>query len=80
MFFMADGLFVLGIVLIFLLEVDVERLETENLGASLKKITRMIDVDIFMVMMLILGTCWGFLESFYFVFLMELNANNVLLG
>lgn len=80
MFFMADGLFVLGIVLIFLLEVDVERLETGNLGASLKKITRMIDVDIFMVMMLILGTCWGFLESFYFVFLMELNANNVLLG
>lgn len=80
MFFMADGLFVLGIVLIFLLEVDVERLETENLRASLKKITRMIDVDIFMVMMLILGTCWGFLESFYFVFLMELNANNVLLG
>jgi len=77
---MADGLFVLGIVLIFLLEVDVERLETGNLGSSLKKITRMIDVDIFMVMMLILGTCWGFLESFYFVFLMELNANNVLLG
>lgn len=80
LFYIADGLFFVGIILIFLLDVDVERMETGSLKSNLAKIIRMVDVDIFMLMMLILGTCWGFLESFLFVFLMELNASSLLLG
>ena len=80
LFYIADGLFFVGIILIFLLDVDVERMETGSLKSNLAKIIRMVDVDIFMFMMLILGTCWGFLESFLFVFLMELNASSLLLG
>ena len=79
-FYIADGLYFLGIFLIFLLDVDVEHTETGSLKTNLLKIFRMIDVDIFMLMMLIIGTCWGFLESFLFVFLMELNASSFLLG
>ena len=80
MFFIAGGLFALAIILIFLLEVDVERMETGNMRTNLGKIIRLIDVDIFLLMMLILGTCWGFHESFYFVLLMEMDASNILLG
>jgi len=81
-FYIADGLYFLGIFLIFLMDVDVdvEHTETGSLTSNLLKIIRMIDVDIFMLMMLIIGTCWGFLESFLFVFLMELNASSFLLG
>lgn len=62
------------------LDVDVERIEGSSLAAGLKKLIRLIDVDVFMIMMLLLGTCWGFIESFLFVFLMELKANSYLLG
>lgn len=80
MFYLADGIFLLVVVLMCKLNVDVERVETGSLVTSLKKLVRLIDVDVFMLMMLFLGTCWGFLESFLFVFLMELQANSYLLG
>jgi len=77
---MADGLFVVVILLITRLDVDIERVEASSLAAGLRRLIRLIDVDVFMLMMLLLGTCWGFLESFLFIFLMELNANSYLLG
>ena len=77
---MADGLFVVVILLITRLDVDIERMEASSLAAGLRRLIRLIDVDVFMLMMLLLGTCWGFLESFLFIFLMELNANSYLLG
>jgi hypothetical protein len=77
---MADGLFAVVILLITRLDVDIERVEPSSLAAGLRKLIRLIDVDVFMMMMLLLGTCWGFLESFLFIFLMELNANSYLLG
>jgi hypothetical protein len=77
---MADGLFAIVILLITRLDVDIERVEPSSLAAGLRKLIRLIDVDVFMLMMLLLGTCWGFLESFLFIFLMELNANSYLLG
>ena len=44
------------------------------------KLIRLVHIDIFMLMMLLLGTCWGFLEAFLFVFLIELNASSTMLG
>lgn len=80
LFYIADGLCVLVVLLVSRLDVDVERLESGNLMSGAKRLIRLIDVDFFMLMMLLLGTCWGFLESFLFVFLMELKANSYLLG
>nr|CAH0110425.1 unnamed protein product [Daphnia galeata] len=80
LFYIADGLSVLVVLLISRLDVDVERMESGNLVAGIKRLVRLIDVDVFMLMMLLLGTCWGFIESFMFVFLMELKANSYLLG
>ena len=80
LFYIADGLSVLVVLLISRLDVDVERMESGNLVAGIKRLVRLIDVNVFILMMLLLGTCWGFLESFLFVFLMELKANSYLLG
>lgn len=77
--YLADGIFLVVIFLIGRLDVDVERFEG-NLKTSLRQLVRMIDVDFFFFMMLLLGACWGFLESFLFVFLIELNASSYLLG
>ena len=80
LFYIADGLSVVVVLLISRLDVDVERVEGGNLANGLKRLVRLVDVDVFMLMMLFLGTCWGFLESFLFVFLEELKANSYLLG
>lgn len=80
LFYIADGLSVLVVLLISRLDVDVERMESGNFVAGVKRLVRLIDVDVFIFMMLLLGTCWGFIESFMFVFLMELKANSYLLG
>lgn len=80
MFYLADGIFFIAVLLMCKLDVDVEHVEAGNLASGIKKLTRLVDVDVFILMMLFLGTCWGFLESFLFVFLMELQANSYLLG
>ena len=80
LFYISDGLSFVVILLVSRLDVDVERMENGNLVAGLKKLVHFIDVDVFILMMLFLGTCWGFIESFLFVFLMELKANSYLLG
>lgn len=80
LFYIADGLSVGVILLVSRLDVDVERIEGGNLAAGLKRLFRLADVDVFLFVMLLLGTCWGFIESFLFVFLMELKANSYLLG
>ena len=74
LFYIADGLSVVVVLLISRLDVDVERVEGGNLANGLKRLVRLVDVDVFMLMMLFLGTCWGFLESFLFVFLEELKS------
>ena len=78
-FYMADVLFVIVIFLVSRLEVAVEKVEGD-FGANFKKLLRLVDVNVFLVMMLFLGTCWGFLESYLFVYLMEMEASSYLLG
>jgi hypothetical protein len=80
-FYLADGMFVVTVLLMSQLDVGVEEhSEATKLMTSISKLIRLIDVDIFMIMMLLLGTCWGFLESFLFVYLTELEASSYLLG
>lgn len=72
-------MFLVVIFLIGRLDVDVERPEAK-LSSSFRQLIQLVDVDVFMLMMLLLGACWGFLESFFFVFLIELKASSYLLG
>lgn len=75
-------MFVIVLILMSRLDVDVERQPGEHikLKKSISQLIRLVDVDFFMVMMLLLGTFWGFLESFLFVYLTELEASSYLLG
>ena len=69
------------LVIVFLTFLDVSAEKPEgNFWRNVLRLIRLIDVDIFMTMMLVLGTCWGFLEAYLFIFLKELNATNYLLG
>jgi hypothetical protein len=78
---LADGMFVVVVLLMSQLDVGVEEhSEVTKLLTSISKLIRLIDVDIFMIMMLLLGTCWVFLEFFLFVYLTELEASSYLLG
>ncbi|XP_071534119.1 major facilitator superfamily domain-containing protein 6-like [Panulirus ornatus] len=53
---------------------------SKTLLQDLKELVTKVEIDLFLVMMLLLGCNWGFIESYLFVFLKELNAPNYLLG
>lgn len=78
-FYFADVLLAMALLCFFYLEVEVEKSEGSFMRDVLKLI-RLVHIDIFMLMMWLLGTCWGFLEAFLFVFLIELNASSTMLG
>lgn len=75
-------MFVIVLILISRLDVDIEHDQGERfkLRKSISQLIRLVDVDFFLFMMLLLGTFWGFLESFLFVYLTELEASSYLLG
>lgn len=55
-------------------------LPEESLTKGLKEIVTRVEIDIFMILILIMGTNYGFIESYLFVYLKELKAPNYLLG
>ena len=79
-FYFGDILAAAVILLVTQLDVDVDRSKTGSLKDSLRVLIRLIDVDFFLFMMLLLGSCWGFLESFLFVFLNEMKASSYIYG
>lgn len=83
--YLADGLFLLVVLLVIRFDVIAERdsprsKKCVSVTAGIGRIIRLIDVDIFAFVMLLLGTFWGFFESFLFVFLTDLGANSFLFG
>lgn len=56
------------------------KLPADHLLKDLKKIIRMPNLMIFIFFVFILGNFWGFIESFLFIYLKELEAPNYLLG
>ncbi|KAK4009736.1 major facilitator superfamily domain-containing protein 6 [Daphnia magna] len=78
-FYFTDALLVVVLVLLLFVEVSVEKSEG-SLVRNTFKVLRLIHIDIFMVLMLLLGIFWGFLEAFLFIFLIELKASSYLLG
>ncbi len=78
-FYVSDVMSLLNIVLTFLLVFDVEPAK-EDLLSNIGKILRFVEADVFLLMMFILGGIWGFVESYLFIYLKELDAPNYLLG
>ncbi|KAK7080308.1 hypothetical protein SK128_013082, partial [Halocaridina rubra] len=52
----------------------------EHFLSDLRKLITKPEIDMFLVMILIQGSNWGFIESYLFVYLKQLNAPNYLLG
>ena len=68
-------------VIVFLTFVDVTVEKPDGrFWRNVQQLARFIDVDIFMSMSLLLGTCWGFLETYLFIFLAQMKAPAYLLG
>ena len=78
-FWCADILLVFVIVFLTFVDVTVEKPDG-RFWRNVQQLARFIDVDIFMSMSLLLGTCWGFLETYLFIFLAQMKAPAYLLG
>ncbi|XP_047496052.1 major facilitator superfamily domain-containing protein 6-A-like isoform X1 [Penaeus chinensis] len=78
-FYLGCGLIVIAGLLVTRLQFTVET-SSENLMQDLKELVTKVEIDVFLVMVLVLGSNWGFIESYLFVFLRELKAPNYLLG
>lgn len=61
------------------MEVAADKTEKHFLKNCLK-LVQMFHINLFMLLMLLLGAYWGFLEAFLFIFLIELKASSRLLG
>jgi hypothetical protein len=53
---------------------------SQNVFQDLKQLMKKVDILVFLTVILVLGSNWGFLESFFFVYLSELKAPAYLLG
>ncbi|CAL4070473.1 unnamed protein product, partial [Meganyctiphanes norvegica] len=78
--FLLGDLFVIGAVIgasfITINVVD----KTDNIMRDLKVLVSKFEIDVYFVMILILGSLWGYIENYLFVFLKELDAPNYMLG
>ncbi|XP_063853444.1 major facilitator superfamily domain-containing protein 6-A-like [Scylla paramamosain] len=61
------------------LDVEVET-GSGSMVQDLKQLVTRLEIDLFLLMILILGSNWGFIESYLFLYLIELKAPNYLLG
>ena len=53
---------------------------TESMWPTAKAVSAMLDVNIFFLIQIIIGLCWGFHMFFLPVYVDELNASKTLLG
>lgn len=56
------------------------KMPADNLMKDMWKLLKMPHIIMFIIFLYILGNCWGFLESYLFLYLKELGASNYLLG
>ncbi|XP_042878928.1 major facilitator superfamily domain-containing protein 6-like [Penaeus japonicus] len=78
-FYLGGGLIAISGLLVARLQFTVD-ISNKKLMQDLKELVTKVEIDIFLVMVLVLGSNWGFIESYLFVFLRELKAPNYLLG
>ncbi|KAF2354077.1 Major facilitator superfamily associated domain [Trinorchestia longiramus] len=73
-FYFGDVLLVIAVIVTAY--IDLERPETpsRNVLKDLRQLLTTLDIVVFLAVILVLGSNWGFLESFFFVYLSELKA------
>ena len=63
-----------------MLDVEVER-NKKSLIKTAKAVVGMIDVDVFILVQVVIGFCWGFHATFVTIYVIdELEASKTLLG
>lgn len=62
-----------------MIDVQISSLPT-NVWGNVRPLLKSANVWIFLFSVFIMGSCWGFLESFLFIHLQKLNAPNYLMG
>lgn len=62
-----------------MINVEISALPT-NIWGNVRPLMKSANVWIFLFSVFIMGSCWGFLESFLFIYLQKLKAPNYLLG
>lgn len=79
-FYVATGLSLIVLPLIYNLDVQVQKNE-QSIVKTARKVVGMIDVDVFLIVEVVVGICWGWQRSFFVVYThTELDASKTLLG
>ncbi|KAK2714784.1 major facilitator superfamily domain-containing protein 6-A-like [Artemia franciscana] len=78
-FYISDFLILLTMLSLFKVELLIEKAE-DKFVKNVQRLIKLPDVDVFIVMMIVLGSMWGFIESFLFIFLKDLESPTYLLG
>lgn len=79
-FYIGDALLFVSIVIMAIIEIKTVKEPVRNVMYEIGQVLAKFEVVVFLVVILILGSVWGFLESFFFVYLSELKAPPYLLG
>ncbi|ODM98430.1 Major facilitator superfamily domain-containing protein 6 [Orchesella cincta] len=78
-FYFSNALLVINIIGYFFMKLTVEKPE-EGFWKNATDLLNYPEVVVFLGMIFVLGNLWGFVESYLFIFLDELNAPKYLLG
>lgn len=78
-FYTYDILLIVAAVMVYIMPLGT-KLPADNIFQDMLKIFKMPNVIMFIIFMYVLGNLWGFIESFLFFYLKDLNAPNYLLG
>lgn len=74
-----NGLVLLNVITLLVLNIEVAP-PPPNLWKNFLPVLKSWQVWVFLIVVFILGTCWGFLESFLFWYMLELESPKYLLG
>lgn len=78
-FFMFDGLILITVLLAFRLDVHI-KMESDTKVKDVLKLLRSFEVCMLLVAVLVLGTMWGYIETFLYWYLLDLGSPRYLLG
>ncbi|XP_042231696.1 major facilitator superfamily domain-containing protein 6-like isoform X2 [Homarus americanus] len=78
-FYLGAGLCLMSALLITRLQFSVDR-ASEHFIQDLKQLVIRPEINMYLVMILLMGSNWGFIESYLFIYLGSLGASNSLMG
>ena len=78
-FYFFEALTLFTLIKVSMIKVEISSLP-RNIWSNVAPLLKSANVWIFLFAVFIMGSCWGFLESFLFIYLIELKAPNYLLG